>query len=252
MALLRGLRGDALSAPPPPVLSARNIEKRFGRAAALRGIDIDLPAGRIVVLLGPNGAGKSTLLRILAGLSRPSAGEIFFEGEPLAQSRRRHRAQIGFKGHETALYSELSARENLVFSARLFGVPHPEARADALRAEEGLTERADQRLGSLSRGTAQRLALARARVHDPQVLLLDEPFTGLDRPAGDGFAARLADLRNAGRSVLLVTHDLARAAELADSFQLLRAGRCVFHQREPLPGRTAVEALYREHAEGGA
>jgi ABC-type multidrug transport system ATPase subunit len=94
--------------------------------------------------------------------------------------------------------------------------------------------------------------LARARVHDPQVLLLDEPFTGLDRPAGDGFAARLADLRNAGRSVLLVTHNLARAAELADSFQLLRAGRCAFHQREPLPGRTAVEALYREHAEGGA
>ena len=241
-----------MSAVPPPVLGARKIEKRFGRAAALRGIDIDLPAGRILVLLGPNGAGKSTLLRILAGLARPTAGEIFFEGESLAQSRGRCRARIGFVGHSTALYSELSARENLVFAARLFGVPHPYARADTLLAEEGLVECADQRLGSLSRGMAQRLALARARVHDPQVLLLDEPFTGLDRPAGDAFAARLKDLRNAGRSVLLVTHDLARAAELADSFHLLRAGRCAFHQREPLPGRAAVEALYREHAEGTA
>jgi ABC-type multidrug transport system ATPase subunit len=207
----------------PPAIAVRGLEKRFGPVRALRGVDLEAGEGSLVAVLGPNGAGKSTLLRCLAGLALPSAGSIEIRGE--RAERGRLRARVGLVAHATFLYGELSVRENLVFAARLHGVADPRGRAEALLAEDALGEWAERRAATLSRGLAQRAALARARAHDPPLLLLDEPFTGLDPRSAERLAARLRALRERGRTILLVSHDLARVAELADQAVVLRGGR---------------------------
>ncbi|HKJ24669.1 MAG TPA: heme ABC exporter ATP-binding protein CcmA [Myxococcota bacterium] len=203
-------------------IEARGLEKRFGPVSALRNLDLSVPAGTSLAVVGPNGAGKTTLLRLLAGLARPSAGRL--EVGPPDPDRRRRRAGIGYLGHATLLYAALTARENLVFAARLQGVSDPDARAGALLASHGLEGFADRCVGEFSRGMAQRVAIARALVHDPPLVLLDEPFTGLDPDAAEGLAARLVGLHDGGRTVILVTHDLARAATFAERVVLLRRG----------------------------
>ncbi len=226
---------------------ARSVEKRFGPVAALRGVDIDIEGGRAVVVLGPNGAGKSTLLRILAGLSRPTAGTVSVRRggrEPVG--RGRGRAWVGFAGHATLLYPELTARENLVFHGRLQGIADPGGRADQLLQDEGLSAIADRRAGTFSRGMAQRLSIARALVQDPPLLLLDEPFTGLDRRAGDRLSQRLRALRNEGQAILLVTHDLLRASEIADAALILLSGLILHRAEGSALERGALEATYAE------
>jgi heme exporter protein A len=210
-----------------PAIRARGVEKRFGRTAALRGVDLELAAGSSLAVLGPNGAGKTTLLRLIAGLARPSTGELEVAGE--RAGRPAARAQVGLIAHATFLYRELTARENLIFAARLFGIANPSARADELLAEAELDHVAHRPAGAFSRGMAQRLSIARGLVHDPAVLLLDEPFTGLDGPAAERLTARLVALRDRRRSLVIVTHDVRRAAELADSALVLAGGR-VFRQ----------------------
>jgi heme ABC exporter ATP-binding subunit CcmA len=205
------------------VIAARGLEKRFGRAAALRGIDFEVAQGESLAVLGPNGAGKSTLLRLVAGLSRPSAGTLHVADLPA--TRREARARVGYVGHATLLYPTLTARENLIFAGRLHGVPEPEARADSLLDEEGLSGVAHRPAGDFSRGMAQRLSIARGLAHDPEIVLLDEPFTGLDRRSADRLAARLALLHQEGRTVVVVTHDLPRALHVAGRAIVLSSGR---------------------------
>jgi len=207
-------------------IRARALGKRFGAVVALRAVDLDLERGASLAVLGPNGAGKSTLLRILAGLSRPSSGELQIVGRDRDALRRgAARALVGYVGHATLLYPELSALENLVFAARLHGVAHPAARATELLVREGLGDVADRHVRDFSRGMSQRLSIARALVHDPQLVLLDEPFTGLDRSAADRLAERLEGLRRDGRSVVLVTHELPQASRLAERALVLERGR---------------------------
>ncbi len=228
-------------------ISARSVEKRFGPVAALRGVDLDVEGGRAVAVLGPNGAGKSTLLRILAGLARPTAGSVSIRrGGRAPDGRGRARAWVGFAGHATLLYPELTARENLVFHGRLQGVVDPALRADQLLDEEGLTPVADRRVRTFSRGMAQRLSIARALVQDPPLLLLDEPFTGLDRRAGDRLSERLQRLRSEGRAILLVTHDLLRTSEIADAALILVSGQIRKHAEGSTLERVALEATYAE------
>ncbi len=229
----------------PSALRAVRVEKRFGHVPALRGVDLELRPGALVAILGPNGAGKTTVLRVLAGLVRPSAGRVEFPGAP--RDRRLARAHVGYVGHATFLYPALTARENLVFAARLHGVADPARRAGELLVEEGLEAVADRPAGTFSRGMAQRLALARGRVHDPAFLLLDEPWSGLDPRWAARLGERLAELRQAGRGLAVVTHDVGRAAEVADSFVLLSGGRVA----ATLPGPSepeALEAVLRESA----
>lgn len=231
-------------------ISARSVEKRFGPVAALRGVDLDVEGGRAVAVLGPNGAGKSTLLRILAGLARPTAGSVSIRrGGRAPDGRGRARAWVGFAGHATLLYPELTARENLVFHGRLQGVVDPALRADQLLDEEGLTPVADRRVRTFSRGMAQRLSIARALVQDPPLLLLDEPFTGLDRRAGDRLSERLQRLRSEGRAILLVTHDLLRASEIADAALILLSGQILQRAEGSALERVALEATYAEALE---
>jgi heme exporter protein A len=213
-------------------IAARGLEKRFGHAVALRGIDFEVPVGSSLAILGPNGAGKSTLLRLVAGLSRPTGGTLTIGGDDSHQ--RRTRARIGYIGHSTLLYSALTARENLIFAARCHGLPQPAERADHLLGEEGLLPVANRAAGAFSRGMAQRLAIARGLVHDPEVVLFDEPFTGLDRGSAKRFAARIEDMRRQGRTLVLVTHDVGYAAEFGDAAIVLSGGRILHTETAPL------------------
>jgi heme exporter protein A len=233
---------------PAPAIAAHGLAKRFGPVVALAGVDFAVPEGRILAVLGPNGAGKSTLLRILAGLTRPSAGRVSMGIDPARSDRRHERGRVGYVGHATFLYPSLSARENLVFAARLYGVADPRARAAALLAEQGLTPIAERAAGSFSRGQAQRLAIARGLVHDPPVVLLDEPFTGLDPTSADRLGAGLRALAGGGRAVVLVTHDLAQAAALGDRALLLVRGRIAFDSGPTRADAAALEAAWREAA----
>ncbi len=229
----------------PPAIVARGLEKRFGAAVALRPLDLEVAAGELVVVLGPNGAGKTTLLRMLAGLSRPSAGHLEVGADGSGGDRRARRRGVGLVAHASLLYPALTARENLVLAGRLFGVPDAEGRADALLAEAELEACASQRAGALSRGLAQRVAIARALVHDPPILLLDEPFSGLDPRAAEALEARLAGLHRAGRTIVASTHDLERAASLADRALLLVRGFAALLPREVARSRAALEERYR-------
>jgi heme exporter protein A len=206
-------------------VAARGLSKRFGPSVALADLELDLAPGASLALLGPNGAGKSTLLRLAAGLTRPSRGSLCIDGEPAHRSSAR--ARVGYVGHATLLYPALTARENLAFAARLHGLADPAARAEQLLAEEGLTAAADRPLAAFSRGMAQRVAIARGLVHDPALVLFDEPFTGLDRAAARRLVLRIEALRAAGHTLLLATHEIEHAARLSDAALVLSRGRAV-------------------------
>lgn len=222
------------------LLHGAGLEKRFGRVVALRDIRFDIQPGESVSILGANGAGKSSLLRILAGLSRPSGGRFHAlpEGKATPLSRDALRSEIGYVGHATLVYGDLSARENLVFAARLHGRVPAREQIDAALSRVGLLGVANRRAGTFSRGMAQRLSIARAVVHDPQVLLLDEPFTGLDETASARLSTQLASLRAGGRTLILVTHDPRRAVELSERALVLHQGEI---RATPGRARTADE-----------
>jgi heme exporter protein A len=225
-------------------LRATGIAKRFGPLAALAPLDLALAPGETLAVLGPNGAGKTTLLRLLAGLARPSAGEISFGAR--SESRAQRRARVGLVAHATFLTPQLTARENLLFAARLYGVASPGARAAELIAAHELGSFAERRAGELSRGMAQRVAIARALVHEPALLLLDEPFTGLDARAAERLAEHLAAQRGNARACVLVTHELARAAQLATRALVLVRGRARALDAAALGSAAALTAAYRE------
>ena len=220
---------------PAPLLEARALTVRYGDVPVLRRVSLAVRPGTRLALLGPNGAGKSTLLRALAGLVRPAEGAVHLRGRPLTESPVLARREIGFVGHESLLTPALTAAENLVFYGRLYAVLGPSRRAAEVLADVGLLSRANDLARTLSRGMTQRVALARALLHDPTVLLMDEPDAGLDRAA---YAAlRRVVLGDDGRAVILVTHTLEHALDLCDSVAVLHGGR-VCHVG-PLAGLTA-------------
>ena len=229
------------------LIVARGLEKRFGPIRALRALDLDVHAGSTLAVIGPNGAGKSTLLRLLSGLTRPSGGALRVGRND--DDRRSRRGHVGLIAHASFLYPTLTARENLILAARLYGVANPAERADALLEEQELAGVAERQAGGFSRGMSQRLSIARGLVHDPEIVLLDEPFSGLDPRAATRLAERLGALRTDHRTVVLVTHDLARAAELANEILLLVRGESV--ALPPRAGRDAatLERHYREAVE---
>ncbi|HSE28192.1 MAG TPA: heme ABC exporter ATP-binding protein CcmA [Gemmatimonadales bacterium] len=210
--------------PEAPLLEARGVTRAFGAQRALRGVDLRLDAGDAVAVAGPNGAGKTTLLRILAGLMRPTAGEVHLaDGRTPRDPAARRR--VGLLSHQSFLYDDLTARENLRFTGRLYGLPDAAARTERALEEAGLAARADDPVRQLSRGMLQRVAIARALLHDPAILLLDEPFTGLDVPSAARLRGLLADQRAAGRGLVIVTHHLAEAWGFATHVAVLVRGR---------------------------
>ena len=207
------------------LLDASELHRTYGAARVLRGVSLRLAPGDALAIVGPNGAGKTTLLRLLAGLARPSSGEVRVLGRTLGRDDPTARRPIGFLPHQSMLYDDLTVRENLLFVARLFGVAEPAAAVRRAIDEVEIAGRADDRPRSLSRGLLQRAALARALVHGPQVLLLDEPFTALDAPGADRLRAVLQRRLAGGAAVVLVTHHLSETWDIATRVGVLAAGR---------------------------
>ncbi|HEX6465154.1 MAG TPA: heme ABC exporter ATP-binding protein CcmA [Vicinamibacterales bacterium] len=194
-----------------------DVTRTFGRRRALSKVSMSADAGTITALLGHNGAGKSTLLSIAATLLQPTSGHVSFGAHEGRTGGTALRSRIGMLGHDLYLYAELSATENLRFFAKLYGLEDVERRVDAALDRAGLTERRDEPVSGFSRGMRQRLALERALIHEPRLLLLDEPFTGLDDAAREALRVRLQSARSAGAIVLLTTHDTAAIANLPDA-----------------------------------
>ena len=209
---------------PGIALELAEASKRFAAATVLDRVSLRLPGAGALLLAGGNGAGKSTLLRLLAGLARPSAGQVRVDGEEPHRSAPVRR-RIGLLAHGSLLYDELDAAENLLFFARLHRLDRRRERVDRSLEENDLLHREGQRVGTYSRGMKQRLSLARATLHEPGLLLLDEPFTGLDRRSAARLGARLARLRQEGTTTVLVTHRLEEAAGRVDHVALLKRGR---------------------------
>jgi len=208
----------------PPIV-AEGLRREFGGIPVLAGIDLTVDAGELVVLLGANGAGKTTLLRVLATLLRPSGGTLRLFGEDASRRPPAARRRVGHVGHESACYPDLTGRENLRFYAELHGVPDPESRITELLRWAGLEEAARRAVRVYSRGMVQRLALARALLHGPELLLLDEPFSGLDPSASARLQSLLAELRRSGHAIVLSTHDVERVAAIATRVAILHRGR---------------------------
>jgi len=222
-----------------PAIDLEGLERRYGERVALAGISVRVEEGQTLAVLGANGAGKTTLLRVLAGLLRPHGGAARVLGAQLPQETWKVHGRVGYLGHEPLLYRELTGRENLSYHARLHGVNG--ARVDEALRSVGMERRADEPLRELSRGMVQRLAAARAVLHGPPLLLLDEPRAGLDPAAAELLEPLIG--RASGRTRVLVTHDVERALEEADVALGLRGGRQEFAGEPPEAGR--VRELYR-------
>ncbi|MBI2376213.1 MAG: ABC transporter ATP-binding protein [Deltaproteobacteria bacterium] len=226
---------------------SRNVSKIYGRHRALHKVSLTLVAGRVTALLGPNGSGKTTLLSLFSTLSRPSSGTMHF-GELPPEKSKLARGAIGLLSHASLSYGELSAKENVAFFGRLAGIRDPYDAARRLLVEFGLEDAMDRPARTFSRGMLQRLGLARALVSNPSLVLLDEPFTGLDRASAARVVEKVAELRDAGAIVLLVSHDLGITAELADDAAILVRGKLA-HRHEGRLGPDAFRALYTDAVE---
>src|SRR5690606_13083642 len=241
----------ARGAAAPVALAALGVEKWFGGHAAVRGVDLELAEGEFLTLFGPNGAGKTTLLRMLSGALRPTRGEVRIAGEPLDYADADWRSRIGVLSHRTFLYGQLTAAENLRLYGRLYEVKGLTGRIEEGLRRVGLWERRDDRVGTFSRGMQQRLALARTLLHDPVIVLLGEPYTGLDPHAAAMLRDVLQHLRDGTRAVLMVTHNLSQGLELADRVAVQVDGRWVSDERRDAIDPSAFEQVYTERV-GGA
>jgi len=205
-------------------LEAQNVSYIRGRTAVLRDLNLTVACGDIVALLGANGVGKTTLLECLAGVLRPTGGGVHWFGEAGSDSTSSRR-WVGFLGHESSLYHSLTAWENLHFAGRMYGLDQPEDRVEEVLSSFQLKSHAHRPTGSLSRGMRQRLAIARAMLHEPVILMLDEPFTSLDDSARDSLEELLRAMRRSGMAILMTSHDPAQSRNLADRIFWLREGR---------------------------
>jgi len=228
------------------MIEVRRLVKTFGLKPVLRGLDFRAVPGEFVALLGPNGAGKTTMLRILASLSRPTQGEVRVAGYSLPGQASEVRRLLGVVSHQPLLYGELTAEENLRFYARMYGLSDGASRALQALESVGLTARRRDLVRQFSRGMQQRLAIGRALLHDPQVMLLDEPYTGLDQDASAMLDELLRHVAAGGRTVVMTSHDLPRAADLATRIDVLSRGVIAASVPQAEITSTGLIELYRK------
>jgi heme exporter protein A len=236
---------DPIDSRAQPVVEAEGLVRTFAGRRAVDGVSFSMGAGECLALFGPNGAGKTTLLRLLAGLIAPNAGECRIAGAGVSTGRAA-RAEIGLVSHASMLYSSLTARENVEFTARMYGLAHPaEAARSALEVMRVL-DRADVPVRALSRGLQQRVSIARAVVHAPRLLLCDEPYSGLDEAGAAALTGVLAERRAQGAALLLVTHNLGEGLALATHVAVMRRGRFVRHESRSAVDASSYASEYRE------
>ncbi|MCL7475265.1 MAG: ABC transporter ATP-binding protein [ANME-2 cluster archaeon] len=212
------------------IISIKHLSKTFGNHDVLNDINLEIPTGDFLTIFGPNGAGKTTLVKIMSTLVSPTSGTVSVHEHDVRESPLEVRRLIGIISHETYLYQDLTARENLLFFGRMYGMKADvlDSRIHELVEEVGLQYRLDDRVGTFSRGMKQRLSIARAILHDPKVLFLDEPYTGLDQHAAATFDSILKELDVSDKTQVMVSHDLERGIALADKVVILFGGRIVF------------------------
>ncbi|WP_406657188.1 ABC transporter ATP-binding protein [Methanolobus sp. ZRKC2] len=212
------------------IISARGIQKSFGNHKALRNIDLELFKGESVAIFGPNGAGKTTLLKVLSTIITPTKGDVTVNGTDVKKNPSSVREMVGVISHETYLYDELTARENLKFFGNMYGLEKSrlEERINELLEQVGLNQRADDRVGSFSRGMKQRLSIARALVHRPVILFMDEPYTGLDHQSAEAFENVLKILDRDNVTKIMVSHNIERAMHLCDRLLVMDRGEIVY------------------------
>ena len=236
-----------MSDPSVPLLRLSRVTKTFGLVRAVLAVDLEVCKGDFLAIFGPNGAGKTTLLRMVAGLTQPTSGDIQFTSKDDHSGRER----VGYVSHQSFLYNELTGIENLVFYGRLYGIGKARERADEMLAKMGLRDASHRRVGAYSRGMKQRLTLARALLHEPDLLLFDEPYTGLDQHGSRLFTAVLQGLKEEGRTVLLITHNLGAGLELCSQAVIQNKGALVFQASRQEVAASEFERLYFQVVEGG-
>ncbi|HEY5728597.1 MAG TPA: heme ABC exporter ATP-binding protein CcmA [Anaerolineales bacterium] len=228
------------------MITVKKLVKRFGLKTILRGLDFEVQPGEFVALLGPNGAGKTTFLRILASLSRPSLGDVKVAGYRLPNEAAAVRARLGVVSHLPLLYGDLTAEENLRFYGRMYNISGLEPRITEVLEMVGLDNRRRDLVRTYSRGMQQRLAIGRAVLHDPDVMLFDEPYTGLDQDASSMLDEVLKTVAAKGRTVVMTSHDLARAEDLATRFDILSRGVIAASKTHRQLHRSNLLSFYKE------
>lgn len=212
------------------MIEIKNVSKLFGRFHALDNIDLNISSNEFVAILGRNGAGKTTLLKILATLLKPSSGHIHISGHNIRKDSYVVLQQMGMVSHQTYIYSDLTAKENLAFYAKFYDVTNAKDKIQSLLEKVGLAHRSDESVRRFSRGMQQRLSIARALLHDPKILLLDEPYTGLDQKASEFLDNILLGYHHAGNCILIVTHDIERIAGIAKRAVIFDKGKVAWDQ----------------------
>jgi heme exporter protein A len=233
--------GDAV-----PDIEIRGLSKAFGHQVALRRVDLAVAKGEFLTLFGPNGAGKTTLIRIVASLTRPTAGSVWVRGEELGKAATSLRRHIGLISHNPLLYGDLTPDENLRFFSRMYDLPDAADRIDDVLEQVGLLGRRRDPVRTFSRGMVQRLAIARAILHDPAIMLLDEPYTGLDLQAADMLRSVLTELASSNRTVILTTHNLEQGLEMCDRATILDKGRVAWEGMRSGLDLAGMKDIYRE------
>lgn len=233
------------------MIQVRNLVKNYGLNVALRGVDLHIAEGEFMSLVGPNGAGKSTLLRIVATLLQPTGGEISVGGWSFPRYAAKVRRHIGLVSHQPLLYRDLTAAENLEFFARLYQLDDIQERVREALRKVGLFARQRDPVGGFSRGMVQRLTIARAALHEPDVLLLDEPYTGLDQDAAGLLDSLLRQESELGRTILLITHDLAHGLQQSDRIAILNRGRIAAVLDSAKTGEAEFLERYAHHTRHG-
>jgi heme exporter protein A len=234
-----------------PAVEVHKLTKAFGHQVALRGADLSVADGEFLALFGPNGAGKTTLIRIMASLMRPTSGTVRMRGEDLFKVATSLRRRIGLISHNPLLYGDLTPDENLRFFARMYDLPgsgpdSAPARIDSVLEQVGLAARRRDPVRTFSRGMVQRLAIARAILHDPEIMLLDEPYTGLDLQAADMLRSVLQELAGLNRTVVLTTHNLEQGLEMCDRAAILNRGRIAWEGRRTGLDLPSMKEIYRD------
>ncbi len=235
------------SSPTDLAIRVEGLSKAFGRTSVLRSLELDVPWGQVLTLLGPNGSGKTTLLKILATLSTADSGRVRIAGLDAAVQGPRVRRNIGVVTHDPLLYEDLTGRENLSFFARMFGLRDAGERIETVAALMGMTSRLDQRVGTMSHGMRKRFSIARAMLHDPAILLMDEPESGLDQEALGMLDAVVSEGSNPGRTVVMTTHSLERAIAVGQRMAILANGKVAYQESLRNAGTDAIRDAYERH-----
>lgn len=231
-------------------ISVKGVTKTFGNFEALRGIDLSVKKGEFLTLFGPNGAGKTTLIKLLATLTKPTSGKLTVSGYDTLKEAEKVRASVGVISHDPYLYENLSAFENIKFFGDMYGLPDAGTRSVELIKLLGLDKRMHDLVRTFSRGMKQRLSVARAIVHDPSVLLLDEPYTGLDQKGAQIFGDTLKWLKTHERTILMTTHNIEEGLHLSDRVGIIASGKIVYESATSDLDRNSFKDLYLSRVEG--